>query len=76
MSSACDSELHTAELTHTDSTVWEPGRSQMTQGDPLTLFTTILAGRKKGRKEEGEGGRKKWEGRREEGRKGGGEEDR
>lgn len=48
----------------------------MTQGDPLTLFTTILAGRKKGRKEEGEGGRKKWEGRREEGRKGGGEEDR
>ena len=44
VSPSCDGELDAAELTHADSAVREPGRSQMTQRKPLRLFIAILGG--------------------------------
>ena len=51
MSSASDCELYATQLTHTDSTVWKPGRSQMTQWNPFILLTTILGERGEGKRE-------------------------
>ena len=44
VSPSCDGELDAAELTHADSAVREPGRCQMTQREPVSLFITILGG--------------------------------
>lgn len=69
MSPPSDRELYTAELAHTDSTVREPGRSQVTQWDSLTLVITILRGGKEQRgrgRESGVGGRVEWTERRRE----------
>lgn len=59
MSSASDGELYAAELAHADSTVWQPGGSQVTQGNTVIFLTTILEreGGREGRETERKGNR-------------------
>lgn len=42
VASPCDGEVDTTELAHADSTVWEPGRGQLAQGNGVTLFTAYI----------------------------------